>query len=218
MPRERRRAVQAPRFRRQPRRARDVRHRARGAREARSRALRARLSIVQQARDEDIARVSETYKARIGVNAEVAPFFRDLPERMAAAHLVIARSGGSTVAELAAIGRPAILVPLPHAHRSGSACQCQRAGGRRRRHADHSGFFQARAARQGTHRSFTSPSARCSQTWRTPRARSARSTPPNASPISSSASARKERAHERRRPAFPCPSGRSISSASAASA
>lgn len=76
--------------------------------------LRARLSIVQQARDEDIARVSETY-ARLGVKAEVAPFFRDLPERMAAAHLIIARSGGSTVAELAAIGRPAILVPLPHA-------------------------------------------------------------------------------------------------------
>jgi UDP-N-acetylglucosamine--N-acetylmuramyl-(pentapeptide) pyrophosphoryl-undecaprenol N-acetylglucosamine transferase len=77
-------------------------------------ALRARLHIVQQARDEDAARVSETY-ARLGVKAEVAPFFRDLPERMAAAHLVIGRSGGSTVAELAAIGRPAILVPLPHA-------------------------------------------------------------------------------------------------------
>src|SRR5262249_27677941 len=64
--------------------------------------------------DDDAARVTETYK-RLGVKAEVAPFFRDLPERMAAAHLVIARSGGSTVAELATIGRPAILVPLPHA-------------------------------------------------------------------------------------------------------
>jgi UDP-N-acetylglucosamine--N-acetylmuramyl-(pentapeptide) pyrophosphoryl-undecaprenol N-acetylglucosamine transferase len=77
-------------------------------------ALRARLSVAQQARDEDMARVNEAY-ARAGVRAEVAPFFKDLPERMAAAHLVIGRSGGSTVAELAAIGRPAILVPLPHA-------------------------------------------------------------------------------------------------------
>ncbi|MGE3147061.1 MAG: glycosyltransferase, partial [Pseudorhodoplanes sp.] len=52
---------------------------------------------------------------RAGVEAEVAPFFSDLPARMAQAHLVVSRSGASTVAELAAIGRPAILVPLPHA-------------------------------------------------------------------------------------------------------
>jgi len=45
----------------------------------------------------------------------VAAFFPDLPERIASAHLVVARAGASTVAELAAIGRPAILVPLPHA-------------------------------------------------------------------------------------------------------
>ena len=50
-----------------------------------------------------------------GVAAEVAPFFKDLPARIAAAHLVISRSGASTVAEVAAIGRPAIFVPLPHA-------------------------------------------------------------------------------------------------------
>jgi len=49
------------------------------------------------------------------VAAEVEPFFRDLPARIAASHLAISRSGASTVAELAAIGRPAILVPLPHA-------------------------------------------------------------------------------------------------------
>ena len=53
--------------------------------------------------------------ARLGVEAEAAPFFSDLPQRLAAAHLVISRSGASTVAELSAIGRPAILVPLPHA-------------------------------------------------------------------------------------------------------
>ncbi len=79
-----------------------------------ARDLRARLSVVQQARPEDLARVEEIY-ARAGVAAEVAPFFSDLPARIAAAHLVVSRSGASTVAELAAIGRPAILVPLPHA-------------------------------------------------------------------------------------------------------
>jgi UDP-N-acetylglucosamine--N-acetylmuramyl-(pentapeptide) pyrophosphoryl-undecaprenol N-acetylglucosamine transferase len=76
--------------------------------------LRSRLVVTQQARDEDIARVRETF-ARFGVAAEVAPFFADLPARMAAAHVVVSRSGASTVAELAAIGRPGILVPLPHA-------------------------------------------------------------------------------------------------------
>jgi UDP-N-acetylglucosamine--N-acetylmuramyl-(pentapeptide) pyrophosphoryl-undecaprenol N-acetylglucosamine transferase len=77
-------------------------------------AVRARLSVTQQARDEDIERVRSAYKY-FGVAAEVEPFFRDLPARIAASHLVISRSGASTVAELAAIGRPAILVPLPHA-------------------------------------------------------------------------------------------------------
>jgi UDP-N-acetylglucosamine--N-acetylmuramyl-(pentapeptide) pyrophosphoryl-undecaprenol N-acetylglucosamine transferase len=76
--------------------------------------VRAQLAITQQARDEDISRVRDTY-ARLGIQAEVAPFFADLPARMAQSHLVVSRSGASTVAELAAIGRPAILVPLPHA-------------------------------------------------------------------------------------------------------
>ncbi len=77
-------------------------------------AVRSRLFVVQQAREEDLSRVSAAYDAA-GVAAEIAPFFTDLPARMAAAHLVISRSGASTVAELAAIGRPSILVPLPHA-------------------------------------------------------------------------------------------------------
>ena len=76
--------------------------------------LRPKLRIVQQAREEDLARVREGY-AKLSVAAEVAPFFADLPARIAASHLVVARSGASTVAELAAIGRPSILVPLPHA-------------------------------------------------------------------------------------------------------
>jgi UDP-N-acetylglucosamine--N-acetylmuramyl-(pentapeptide) pyrophosphoryl-undecaprenol N-acetylglucosamine transferase len=78
------------------------------------RALRTRLSIVQQARPEDLDAVRAVH-ARLGVAAECAPFFPDLPARMAAAQLIVSRSGASTVAELAAIGRPAILVPLPHA-------------------------------------------------------------------------------------------------------
>lgn len=76
--------------------------------------LRARLRIVQQAREEDLARVREAYLS-LSVAAEVATFFADLPARIAASHLVVGRSGASTVAELAAIGRPSILVPLPHA-------------------------------------------------------------------------------------------------------
>ncbi|WP_076437763.1 undecaprenyldiphospho-muramoylpentapeptide beta-N-acetylglucosaminyltransferase [Bosea sp. TND4EK4] len=73
---------------------------------------RARLSIVQQARVEDDARVRGSYDT-LGVRATISPFFKDLPAQMAAAHLVIGRSGASTVAELTVIGRPAILVPLP---------------------------------------------------------------------------------------------------------
>lgn len=93
--------------------------------------LRARLHVVQQAREEDLPRVRDTY-ARIGVAAEVAPFFQDLPARMAAAHLVISRSGASTVAELAAIGRPSLLVPLPNAldqDQAANARSLERIGG-----------------------------------------------------------------------------------------
>ena len=77
-------------------------------------ALRSRFEVVQQCRAEDVAEVKAVY-ARLGLKAEVATFFNDLPAKMALSQLVIARSGASTVAELAAIGRPAILVPLPHA-------------------------------------------------------------------------------------------------------
>jgi len=76
--------------------------------------VRARLGIVQQARAEDLDRVRGVY-GKLTLPFEVAPFFTDLPARIAASHLIVARSGASTVAELAAIGRPAILVPLPHA-------------------------------------------------------------------------------------------------------
>ena len=77
-------------------------------------ALRSRLLLTQQVRDEDMARVRAIYD-RLKINAELAPFFNDLPARLAANHLVISRSGAGTVSELAAIGRPSILVPLPGA-------------------------------------------------------------------------------------------------------
>jgi UDP-N-acetylglucosamine--N-acetylmuramyl-(pentapeptide) pyrophosphoryl-undecaprenol N-acetylglucosamine transferase len=73
-----------------------------------------RLVLTQQVRQEDMARVRAIYD-RLKINAELAPFFTDLPARLAANHLVISRSGAGTVAELAAIGRPSILVPLPGA-------------------------------------------------------------------------------------------------------
>jgi UDP-N-acetylglucosamine--N-acetylmuramyl-(pentapeptide) pyrophosphoryl-undecaprenol N-acetylglucosamine transferase len=76
--------------------------------------LREKIIVTQQARPEDAARVAGVYE-RAGVKAEIAPFFNDLPLRIARAQLVIARSGASTVSELAAIGRASILVPLPHA-------------------------------------------------------------------------------------------------------
>ncbi|MCK9920089.1 undecaprenyldiphospho-muramoylpentapeptide beta-N-acetylglucosaminyltransferase [Microbacteriaceae bacterium K1510] len=76
--------------------------------------IRARLRVVQQARAENLDAVRAAY-AKLGVVAHCAPFFNDLPARMAAAHLIVSRSGASTVAELSAIGRPGILVPLPHA-------------------------------------------------------------------------------------------------------
>jgi UDP-N-acetylglucosamine--N-acetylmuramyl-(pentapeptide) pyrophosphoryl-undecaprenol N-acetylglucosamine transferase len=75
---------------------------------------RARLSLTQQARGEDKARVADA-AARMNFPIEIAEFFPDLPARIAAAHLVIGRAGASTVSELAVIGRPSILVPFPHA-------------------------------------------------------------------------------------------------------
>jgi len=77
-------------------------------------ALWQKLSLVQQVREEDMPRVREVY-ARLKIDAELAPFFTDLPARLASSHLVVSRSGAGTVAELAAIGRPSILIPLPGA-------------------------------------------------------------------------------------------------------
>jgi UDP-N-acetylglucosamine--N-acetylmuramyl-(pentapeptide) pyrophosphoryl-undecaprenol N-acetylglucosamine transferase len=94
-------------------------------------ALRARLRVSQQARPEDLDRVRREY-SESGIAAETAGFFTDVPLRLARAHLVIARAGASTVAELAVAGRPALLVPYPFAaddHQTANAAAFARAGG-----------------------------------------------------------------------------------------
>jgi UDP-N-acetylglucosamine--N-acetylmuramyl-(pentapeptide) pyrophosphoryl-undecaprenol N-acetylglucosamine transferase len=93
--------------------------------------LRARITVVQQTRPEDMQRVQTAY-AEAGIAAELSPFFPDVAARLVAAHLVIARAGASTVAELAVAGRPSILVPLPGAiddHQSANARALAQAGG-----------------------------------------------------------------------------------------
>lgn len=93
--------------------------------------LRARLAVTQQCRAEDLDRVRAAYAAS-GIPADLAPFFTDVADRLRDAHLVIARAGASTVAELALAGRPAILVPLPRAiddHQSANARGLADAGG-----------------------------------------------------------------------------------------
>ncbi len=74
-------------------------------------ALRARLKVQQQTRRESLEGAIETYKEAV-VEAEIAPFFRDMAGRLAKAHLVVGRAGASTCCEIAVAGRPAILVPL----------------------------------------------------------------------------------------------------------
>jgi UDP-N-acetylglucosamine--N-acetylmuramyl-(pentapeptide) pyrophosphoryl-undecaprenol N-acetylglucosamine transferase len=92
--------------------------------------LRGRVQVAQQCRPEDLARVQEAYQAA-GIEAETAPFFDDIPARLAAAHLVICRAGASTVAELTCVGRPAVLIPYPTAtddHQTANARALDEAG------------------------------------------------------------------------------------------
>ncbi|WP_294337667.1 undecaprenyldiphospho-muramoylpentapeptide beta-N-acetylglucosaminyltransferase [uncultured Sphingomonas sp.] len=95
--------------------------------------FRRRLQVTHQARIEDIDAVRAKY-AEHGIPAETATYLPDLPEHLAWTHLVIARAGASTIAELTAAGRPAILVPLPIAtddHQTANAREITKAGGAR---------------------------------------------------------------------------------------
>lgn len=94
-------------------------------------AARARLRIVQQARVEDEAELKRAY-AQAGIEAEVSSFFTDMARRIADASFIISRSGASTVSEIAVIGRPALLVPYPHAldhDQAANAAALQKVGG-----------------------------------------------------------------------------------------
>ena len=95
--------------------------------------LRRRLQIIQQCRADDIERVRARY-AELGIPAELMTFIEDMPDKLAEAHLVIGRAGASTIAELTAAGRPAILIPFPSAtddHQTANAREMTKAGGAR---------------------------------------------------------------------------------------
>jgi UDP-N-acetylglucosamine--N-acetylmuramyl-(pentapeptide) pyrophosphoryl-undecaprenol N-acetylglucosamine transferase len=95
--------------------------------------FRRRLQVTQQCRAEDIEDVRARYAA-LGIPADLATYIEDMPEKLAWTHLVIARAGASTIAELTAAGRPAILVPLPSAtddHQTANAREMAKAGGAR---------------------------------------------------------------------------------------
>jgi UDP-N-acetylglucosamine--N-acetylmuramyl-(pentapeptide) pyrophosphoryl-undecaprenol N-acetylglucosamine transferase len=81
---------------------------------AMSAAERAGIKLTQQVRTENMEAVSRAYR-EMELDCELNPFFMDMPKRIAESHLVVCRSGASTIAELGVIGRPAIMVPLPHA-------------------------------------------------------------------------------------------------------
>jgi UDP-N-acetylglucosamine--N-acetylmuramyl-(pentapeptide) pyrophosphoryl-undecaprenol N-acetylglucosamine transferase len=93
--------------------------------------LRARIRLSQQVRTEDMDRVRAAYED-LGMAPDLRGFFDDVPERLAEASLVISRAGASSIADIAAIGRPAILVPYPHAsddHQAANARGLVEAGG-----------------------------------------------------------------------------------------
>jgi len=96
-------------------------------------ALRQRLQVTQQCRKEDLDAVRARYKAH-DIPAELGTYFEDMEERLADAHLFIGRAGASTLAELTAVGRPAILLPLPIAtddHQAANTREIVAAGGAR---------------------------------------------------------------------------------------
>lgn len=96
-------------------------------------ALRARLQVTQQCRAEDIEDVRARYTNH-EIPAELGTYFEDMQARLADSHLFIGRAGASTIAELTAVGRPAILVPLPIAtddHQASNTAEIVERGGAR---------------------------------------------------------------------------------------
>jgi len=110
--------------------------------------LRRRLQVTQQCRPEDIEEVRRIY-AEMEIPADLATYIEDMPTKLGWAHLVIARAGASTIAELTAAGRPAILIPLPSAmdnHQAFNVLEMVKAGGARA--IDQSKFTPAELAKQ----------------------------------------------------------------------
>jgi UDP-N-acetylglucosamine--N-acetylmuramyl-(pentapeptide) pyrophosphoryl-undecaprenol N-acetylglucosamine transferase len=110
--------------------------------------LRRRLQVVQQCRPDDIERIRGRY-AELGIPAELLTYIEDMPDKLADAHLVIGRAGASTIAELTAAGRPAILIPFAAAtddHQTANAREMTEAGGART--IQQSGFTPTVLARQ----------------------------------------------------------------------
>lgn len=110
--------------------------------------LRRRLQVTQQCRPEDIEEVRRIY-AEMEIPADLATYIEDMPTKLGWAHLVIARAGASTIAELTAAGRPAILIPLPSAmdnHQAYNVLEMVRAGGARA--IDQSRFTPSELAKQ----------------------------------------------------------------------
>ncbi len=96
-------------------------------------AIRMRLQVTQQCRPEDLEAVRIRYRSH-DIPAELGTYFEDMAHRLADAHLFIGRAGASTIAELTAVGRPAILVPLPIAtddHQAANTREMVKAGGAR---------------------------------------------------------------------------------------
>lgn len=92
--------------------------------------IRSRLKVVQQVREEQLQSVDETYR-QAGVDCHLAPFFSDMPDLLTKSHMVISRSGASSVTELAVVGRPSLLIPLAIAmddHQTGNAETLRDAG------------------------------------------------------------------------------------------
>jgi UDP-N-acetylglucosamine--N-acetylmuramyl-(pentapeptide) pyrophosphoryl-undecaprenol N-acetylglucosamine transferase len=111
-------------------------------------ALRARLNVTQQCRAEEIEQARGAFKAA-GIAAELSPFFTDVASLLAKAQLVVARAGASSVAEIAAAGRPAIFIPLPNAiddHQRANADALVQAGAALR--LDQAGLTPAMLARE----------------------------------------------------------------------
>ena len=93
--------------------------------------MQSRLIISQQVRAEDVDKTSKRYEA-LGISAEIATFFTDIPARLEAADLIISRSGAASTAEIAAAGRPAIFIPFAGAlddHQTANAQALLAAGG-----------------------------------------------------------------------------------------